>query len=54
MLQKILPEKFMESDFIENSVNLELTEKKANSLFWKLVEEGQILTDPNGFWRWIH
>jgi len=43
-----------ESDFIELAMKLgELTREEARQLFNSQVEEGKILIDPQGYWRWI-
>jgi len=52
-LRYLLPKRFMESDFVEHAVKLGLSEDETNKLFWKLVEEGRILRDPEGYWQWL-
>lgn len=45
--------KFVESDFVEHTVKLGLREEQGVKLFWWLVDEGSMLRDPDGFWRWM-
>lgn len=43
-----------EVDFIDLTVEKGIwTEKEAKHLFNQLVKEGQILRDPEGYWRWV-
>ncbi len=54
-LKNLLPEKFMRSDFVEHAIQLGMNENNADKLFWRLIdEEGRILMDPEGFWRWVN
>ncbi|RLI00130.1 hypothetical protein DRO19_00310 [Candidatus Bathyarchaeota archaeon] len=42
-----------EEDFVDLAVKQGITEDEAQNLFKKLVDEGRIGRDPQGYWRWI-
>jgi hypothetical protein len=51
--EKLLPERFIENDFVQHVVTLGYSEKESNELFRKLIDGGSILRDPDGFWQWV-
>ena len=42
-----------EQDFYELTAKHGLSQKEAQDLFNKLIDEGLLTRDPDGFWRWI-
>ncbi len=52
-IRRLLPKRFIENDFVEHAVKLMLSEDEASKLFWKLVDEGRVGRDPEGYWQWL-